>query len=79
MDNKTALQPRLHELVRAKQWNELREALIGFDPSDTAELLQALTNEDDVAIFRILPRDFAAQVFSQCSRRRLAAASECHG
>ncbi len=68
MTIKTALQPQLEEIIRAKRWDELRETLTGFDPSDTAEILEALPNEDDAAIFRILPPDLAAKVFSYLPR-----------
>jgi magnesium transporter len=63
-----ALPPHLQELIREKKWNELRDAITDFDPSDTAEIMEALPEEDDAAIFRILPRDLAAQVFSHLPR-----------
>jgi magnesium transporter len=59
------LQPEIEELIRNQQWDDLREALAGLDPSDIAELILDLPEERaDVAIFRILPRDSAATVFS---------------
>ena len=56
--------PDLQELIRAKNWDVLRDALSRFDPSDIAEVLIEVPDEDDVAIFRILPRDLAGRVFS---------------
>jgi len=58
------LGPDLQELIRAKQWSVLRDALAVFDPSDIAEILVEIPDEDDPAIFRLLPRTLAGQVFS---------------
>src|SRR4051794_8093915 len=61
----TLLQPEIEELIRAQEWDALRDALTGLDPSDIAELIVDLEEaRADVAIFRILPRDSAAKVFS---------------
>ena len=58
------LRPDVQELIREKQWDALRDAISHFDPSDIAEILVAVPEEDDVAIFRLLPRDLAGQVFA---------------
>lgn len=58
------LQADLEDLIRSQQWNELRAALSGLDPSDIAELIIDLPSEDEGVIFRVLPRDIAAQVFA---------------
>jgi magnesium transporter len=62
------LGPDLRELIREKHWDELRGALSGFDPSDIAEILVEVPAEDDVAIFRLLPRDLAGRVFAYLPR-----------
>ena len=54
----------IQELIRDKRWAVLRDALSEFDPSDIAEILIEVPDEDDVAIFRLLPRDLAGRVFS---------------
>lgn len=56
--------PNVQELVRERRWDELRDALAGFDPSDVAEVLLAVPDADDVAVFRVLPRDQAGRVFA---------------
>ena len=56
--------PDIQELIRDKRWDVLRDSLSEFDPSDIAEILIAVPDEDDVAIFRLLPRDLAGRVFS---------------
>jgi magnesium transporter len=58
------LGPDLQELLREKRWDALRDALSDFDPSDIAEILISVPDEDDVAIFRLLPRDLAGRVFA---------------
>ncbi|MFL5245946.1 MAG: magnesium transporter [Gemmataceae bacterium] len=58
------LRPDLQELIHEKQWAVLRDVLSSFDPSDVAEILIEVPDEDDPAIFRLLPRDLASRVFS---------------
>ena len=58
------LRPELEELIKAKQWDVLREAFSHFHPNDIAEILVDVPDADDVPIFRILPRELAGQVFS---------------
>jgi magnesium transporter len=58
------LQADLQEIIRAKNWDELREALSELDPPDIAELLIDLPVEEEGVIFRVLPRDQAGIVFS---------------
>ena len=59
------IRPELEELIAAKRWDVLREAFSEFDPSDIAEILSDLPNEDDLPVFRVLPRDLAGEVFSR--------------
>ncbi len=58
------LQVELEEMIKGKQWDELRAALSELDPPDIAEILVDLPVEDEGVIFRVLPRDRAAEVFS---------------
>src|SRR3954471_6660186 len=60
----TLFSPEVKELIAEKRWDVLRDALSGFDPSDIAEILIEVPDEDDAAIFRLLPRDLAGRVFS---------------
>ena len=62
------LKPDVQQLIRDKQWDILREVLSEFDPSDIAEILIAAPDEDDVAIFRLLPRELAGRVFAYLPR-----------
>ncbi len=58
------LEPDLHEMIVNKEWTALRDVLVEFDPADVATLLIDVPDEDDAALFRVLPREFAGQVFS---------------
>jgi magnesium transporter len=58
------IRPELEELIRERQWDVLRDALVYLHPSDIAELLVDVPAEDDAPIFRILPKQMAADVFS---------------
>jgi magnesium transporter len=58
------LQADLQEIIRAKNWDELREAFSELDPPDIAEVLIDLPAEEEGVIFRMLPREQAAVVFS---------------
>src|SRR5687768_18525192 len=58
------LQADLEEIIKRKNWDELREALSELPPVDIAEVLIDLPVEDEGVIFRVLPRKMAALVFS---------------
>lgn len=57
------LQPEIAEIIQGRNFTDLREILISWNPPDIAELLHDLTPEDRAIIFRILPRDLAGEVF----------------
>src|SRR2546421_370932 len=58
------LQADLEEIIKSKNWDELRDALSELPPVDIAEVLIDLPVEDEGVIFRVLPRKLAALVFS---------------
>jgi magnesium transporter len=57
------LQTDFEELIAAKNWDALRESLAELDPADIAELIIDLPANDEGIIFRVLPREKAADVF----------------
>lgn len=57
------LKPDFEELIHAKDWDTLREAISELDPSDRAEVLDCISLHDSAIVFRILPRDLAAETF----------------
>lgn len=60
----TVLQADLEEIIRRKDWEELRSALSELDPPDLAEIIIDLPAEAEGVIFRVLPHDRAAAAFS---------------
>lgn len=62
--NVSVIQSVLEQIIRNRNWDELRHALAEVDPADIAELILDLPDNDDVFVFRLLTRDKAAAVFS---------------
>lgn len=57
------LQADFEELIRAREFMTLRMVLLDLDPSDVAELIVDVPPEVEGIVFRVLPRDRAAEVF----------------
>lgn len=57
------LQPELVELIRKRDFNQLREILRGFTAPDLAEIFVDLKPDDEAVLLRLLPHDLAAEVF----------------
>lgn len=57
------LEPDLERLIRERDFVALRRALHVWPPPDLAHLIAELETEDQVIVFRILPRKLAAEVF----------------
>jgi magnesium transporter len=57
------LMPELIDLIRKRDFNELRAVLCVFPAQDLAEIFTDLNPDDEAVLLRILPRDLAAQVF----------------
>ena len=51
------------ELIEEKQWKKLRDEIIQLDPYLIAEVIEELSDEDDIIVFRLLPRDLAKDTF----------------
>ncbi|HZJ73574.1 MAG TPA: magnesium transporter [Perlabentimonas sp.] len=51
------------ELIEQKQWKALREEIIQLEPYLIAEVIEELSEDDDVIVFRLLPRDLAKSTF----------------
>ncbi|MCC7118965.1 MAG: magnesium transporter [Anaerolineales bacterium] len=60
----------LKALVSARDFNTIREETKNWPPVDLAELMEPLSAEMEAVIFRLLPRDQAAGVFSYLSEER---------
>ena len=50
-------------LIGQRELRELRDILISLTPPDIAELMEDINIEDAIVIFRVLPRELAADIF----------------
>jgi magnesium transporter len=58
------LGPEIEELLQAKNWSVLREALGLWPAPELSDLLLSLPKSDRVLFYRALPRNLAAEVFA---------------
>jgi magnesium transporter len=56
-------QDEVERIIQARDFSMLRERLVSWSSADLASLLEGLGTEDQVIVFRILPRKIAATVF----------------
>jgi magnesium transporter len=61
------LQPELEELIRRRDFSQLREILRGFPAADLAEILTDISDDDMAVLLRLLPQDLATEVFENLS------------
>jgi magnesium transporter len=67
------LQADVEELVRARRWDELRAAFEELPAADIAEIVEDMLDipgPDEAILFRLLPRDQAAEVFAYLPMHR---------
>ncbi len=64
------LLPEIHELILAKDWRALKEILATWPAPDLADLLETLSVEDALVLFRMLPAEAAADVFGEMEPER---------
>src|SRR5574341_74634 len=57
-------------LIEAREFNTLREETKNWPSPDIAELMEPLSAEKEAVIFRLLPREQAADVFTYLSDER---------
>ena len=55
---------QLLELVQQKKFRQLKEILSNMNEVDIAEFLDELDVEQEILVFRLLPKDTAAEVFT---------------
>jgi magnesium transporter len=63
------IKPELLELIAARDWAALREALEDAPPAEVADLILHLRKADRVLLFRALERDAAARAFAHLALR----------
>ncbi|MDY0103250.1 MAG: magnesium transporter [Lentimicrobium sp.] len=55
------------ELIEQKSWSVLRQELKELEPLDIAEIIEDLSEENDIILFRLLPREDAKNTFQYLS------------
>lgn len=53
----------IEDLSQRKRWQEIREMLLLFEPADTAAILAELSEDRLPLVYRLLPKELAAEVF----------------
>ena len=56
-------QVNFQELIQEKEWKTLRNEIVALEPYQIAEVIEELSDEDDVILFRLLPREVAKSTF----------------
>lgn len=59
------VQETVRDLLESRQFEHLARSLTAMNPVDVAELLDNVSPEQAAVAFRLLPKDFAVQVFEQ--------------
>ncbi len=57
------IQPEIKELIEKKEFSVLKEVFSEWAPADLAELISELPEDEQVIIFRLLPRQLQAETF----------------
>ena len=53
----------IEELSNRKRWTEIRDMLLRFEPADIAEILAELPQDRLPLVYRLLPKELAAEAF----------------
>ena len=51
------------ELIEEKKYASLRTLIIDEEPADIAEIFEELSNEKTIVVYRLLPKELAAEIF----------------
>ena len=60
--------PEIEESIKERRWDELKKFLENLHPSEIEEILEDLRPRERALIFRLLPKDKAADVLSEMSK-----------
>jgi len=55
------------ELVQEKQWKTIQDEIVTLDPLQIAEIIEELSDDEDLIVFRLLPRELAKSTFQHLS------------
>lgn len=57
------VKPEIIELIKGRNFVELKEVLLDWTPADIADLIYSIEEEEQILLFRLLPKELAADVF----------------
>jgi len=60
------LAPDIEQLIAGRDFATIREVILDFAPVELADLVADLKEESRVVVFRLLPKNLAAETFSYC-------------
>jgi len=63
MNNELTLVERALELIENKQYAELRNLMAEEEPADINEIFDEISDSQTILVFRLLPKELAAEVF----------------
>ena len=64
MENRKELEERIEQLTAEKRYAELKAELSEINPADLAGTLEELSDELQPLVFRLLPKEQAAETFA---------------
>jgi magnesium transporter len=64
MADDSKLDTKLRQTINDQNWRELRDTLTELHASDVADLIIALPPEEEAFVFRVLPKEAAAEAFA---------------
>ncbi|MCR5671969.1 MAG: magnesium transporter [Butyrivibrio sp.] len=64
MEDEKTMTEQLQELLSSKQYTKLRQTISEMNTADLAAFMSEMEDEDSLKMFRILPKDMAADVFA---------------
>jgi len=67
---KELLTPEIIQLIRDRQWADMRETLVIWPPAEVADLIESIEEPMRVLLLRFLPREYSAQVFAELTPGR---------
>ena len=57
------VKPEIIELIKQRSFVDLKEVLLDWTPADLADLILTIEEEEQILVFRLLPKELAADVF----------------
>ncbi len=57
------IQPEIKDLIQSRSFSTLKELLIDWQPADIADVIEALDESERAVLFRLLPKELAADTF----------------